>query len=221
MFSILSPRYIIYILLKKILLKFKNYDIISLGGWIMETGTIVIVIIVGLLLLFVFYAIGVYNKLVNARNKVDNQFSQIDVQLKRRADLIPNLVETVKGYAKHEEGTLTAVIEARNKAVSAGSVNEKIDAENQLTGALNRLFALTEAYPELKANTNFMSLQTDLKDTEDKITYARQFYNDTAMSFNNLVEMFPSNIVASIFKFKKYDYFEASEKEKEAPKVKF
>ena len=187
----------------------------------METGTIVIVIIVGLLLLFVFYAIGVYNKLVNARNKVDNQFSQIDVQLKRRADLIPNLVETVKGYAKHEEGTLTAVIEARNKAVSAGSVNEKIDAENQLTGALNRLFALTEAYPELKANTNFMSLQTDLKDTEDKITYARQFYNDTAMSFNNLVEMFPSNIVASIFKFKKYDYFEASEKEKETPKVKF
>ena len=187
----------------------------------METSTIVIIVIVGLLLLFVFYAIGVYNKLVNARNKVDNQFSQIDVQLKRRADLIPNLVETVKGYAKHEEGTLTAVIEARNKAVSAGSVNEKIDAENQLTGALNKLFALTEAYPELKANENFMSLQNDLKDTEDKITYARQFYNDTAMSFNNLVEMFPSNIVASIFKFKKYDYFEASEKEKEAPKVKF
>ena len=187
----------------------------------METSTIVIIVIVGLLLLFVFYAIGVYNKLVNARNKVDNQFSQIDVQLKRRADLIPNLVETVKGYAKHEEGTLTAVIEARNKAVSAGSVNEKIDAENQLTGALNKLFALTEAYPELKANENFMSLQNDLKDTEDKITYARQFYNDTAMSFNNLVEMFPSNIVASIFKFKKYDYFEATEKEKEAPKVKF
>ena len=187
----------------------------------METGTIVIVIIVGLLLLFVFYAIGVYNKLVNARNKVDNQFSQIDVQLKRRADLIPNLVETVKGYAKHEEGTLTAVIEARNKAVSAGSVNEKIDADNQLTGALNKLFALAEAYPDLKANTNFMSLQNDLKDTEDKITYARQFYNDSAMSFNNLVEMFPSNIVASMFKFKKYDYFEASEKEKEAPKVKF
>ena len=187
----------------------------------MEISTIVIIVIVGLLLLFVFYAIGVYNKLVNARNKVDNQFSQIDVQLKRRADLIPNLVETVKGYAKHEEGTLTAVIEARNKAVSAGSVNEKIDAENQLTGALNKLFALTEAYPDLKANENFMSLQNDLTDTEDKITYARQFYNDTAMSFNNLVEMFPSNIVASMFKFKKYDYFEASEKEKETPKVKF
>ena len=114
----------------------------------MDTSVIVIVIIVGLLLLAVFYVIGIYNKLVNARNKVDNQFSQIDVQLKRRADLIPNLVETVKGYAKHEEGTLTAVIEARNKAVSAFSVNDKVDANNQLTGALNKLFALSEAYPD-------------------------------------------------------------------------
>ena len=187
----------------------------------MNTSTIVIVIIVGLLLLAVFYVIGVYNKLVNARNKVDNQFSQIEVQLKRRADLIPNLVETVKGYAKHEEGTLTAVIEARNKAVSANGVNEKVDAENQLTGALNKLFALTEAYPDLKANENFLSLQDDLTETEDKITYARQFYNDTAMSFNNLVEMFPSNIVASMFKFKKYDFFMATEEEKATPKVKF
>jgi len=187
----------------------------------METSTIVIIVIVGLLLLFVFYAIGVYNKLVNARNKVNNQWSQIDIQLKRRADLIPNLVETVKGYAKHEEGTLTSVIEARNKAVSAGSVNDKIDAENQLTGALNKLFALTEAYPDLKANTNFMSLQNDLKDTEDKITYARQFYNDSAMSFNDLVEMFPSNIVAKMFGFKKYEFFAANEEEKKTPKVKF
>ena len=187
----------------------------------MNTSTVVIIVIVGLLLFLVFYVIGVYNKLVNARNKVDNQFSQIDVQLKRRADLIPNLVETVKGYAKHEEGTLTAVIEARNKAVNAGTVNEKVDANNQLTGALNKLFALSEAYPELKANTNFMSLQNDLKDTEDKITYARQFYNDTAMTFNNLVEMFPSNIVAGIFNFKKYEFFKALEEEKEAPKVKF
>ena len=187
----------------------------------MNTSTIVIVIIVGLLLLAVFYVICVYNKLVNARNKVDNQFSQIEVQLKRRADLIPNLVETVKGYAKHEEGTLKAVIEARNKAVSANGVNDKIDAENQLTGALNKLFALTEAYPDLKANENFLSLQDDLTETEDKITYARQFYNDTAMSFNNLVEMFPSNIVASMFKFKKYDFFMATEEEKATPKVKF
>jgi len=187
----------------------------------MSTTVIVIIVIVGLLVILAGYVIGVYNKLVNARNKVDNQFSQIDVQLKRRADLIPNLVETVKGYAKHEEGTLTAVIEARNKAVSASSVNDKVDANNQLTGALNKLFALSEAYPDLKANTNFMSLQNDLKDTEDKITYARQFYNDTAMNFNNLVEMFPSNIVASIFKFKKYEFFAVAEEEKVVPKVKF
>lgn len=187
----------------------------------MDTPVIIIIIVVGLLLLLVFYAIGVYNKLVNARNKVDNQFSQIDIQLKRRNDLIPNLIETVKGYTKHEEGTLTKVIEARNKAVSANNVNAKIEAEGELSGALTKLFALTEAYPELKANDNFMSLQNDLKDTEDKITYARQFYNDSAMMFNNLVEMFPSNIIASMFRFNKYKYFETSEKEKEVPKVKF
>ena len=163
----------------------------------MDTPVIIIIIVVGLLLLLVFYAIGVYNKLVNARNKVDNQFSQIDIQLKRRNDLIPNLIETVKGYTKHEEGTLTKVIEARNKAVSANNVNAKIEAEGELSGALTKLFALTEAYPELKANDNFISLQNDLKDTEDKITYARQFYNDSAMMFNNLVEMFPSNIIAN------------------------
>ena len=187
----------------------------------MDTSTIVIIIIVGILLVLVFYVIGVYNKLVNSKNKVSNQWSQIDVQLKRRADLIPNLVETVKGYAKHEEGTLTAVVEARNKSVNAGTVNEKIDANNQLTGALNKLFALSEAYPELKANENFKSLQEELSKTEDKITYARQFYNDSAMSFNDLVEMFPSNIVAKMFEFKKYEFFSATEEEKKAPKVKF
>ena len=181
----------------------------------------VIIILVGLLIVLAGYVISVYNKLVNARNKVENQFSQIDIQLKRRADLIPNLVETVKGYAKHEEETFTSVIEARNKAVNAGSVNEKIDANNELSGALNRLFALAESYPELKANENFLSLQNDLKDTEDKITYARQFYNDSAMSFNNLVQMFPSNIVAGMFGFKKFEYFKAEEKEKEVPKVEF
>ena len=187
----------------------------------MDTSAIIIVIIVGLLFLLVFYAIGVYNKLVNARNKADNQFSQIDIQLKRRSDLIPNLIETVKGYAKHEEGTFTKVVEARNKAISANGVNAKVEAENELTGALTKLLALTEAYPELKANENFLSLQNDLKDTEDKITYARQFYNDTAMNFNNLVEMFPSNIVAKMFKFVKYAFFEAQESDKETPKVKF
>lgn len=187
----------------------------------MNTTTIVIIVICGLLALLVFYVIGIYNKLINSKNKVENQFSQVDIQLKRRADLIPNLVETVKGYAKHEKGTLTAVIEARNKAVSATSVNEKVAANNQLTGALNKLFALSEAYPDLKANENFMSLQNDLKETEDKITYARQFYNDSAMSFNNLVEMFPSNIVANTFNFKKFEYFKIDEAEKETPKVKF
>ena len=179
------------------------------------------IILGGILFLFVCYVISIYNKLVNAKNKVENQFSQVDIQLKRRADLIPNLVETVKGYAKHEEGTFTAVIEARNKAVNAGSVNEKIEANNELTGALNKLFALAEAYPELKANENFLALQNDLKDTEDKITYARQFYNDSAMGFNNLVEMFPSNIIANMFNFKKFEYFKIDEKEKEVPKVEF
>ena len=180
-----------------------------------------IIVVVALLIVLACYVIGVYNKLINARNKVENQFSQVDIQLKRRADLIPNLVETVKGYAKHEEETFTSVIEARNKAVNAGSVNEKIEANNQLSGALNKLFALAESYPELKANENVLALQNDLKDTEDKITYARQFYNDSAMHFNNLVEMFPSNIIAGMFGFKKFEYFKIDEKEKEVPKVKF
>ena len=181
-------------------------------------GWIILIVVVVLL---VIYFIATYNGLVNLRNMVKDQWAQIDVLLKRRADLIPNLVETVKGYAKHEEGTLTAVIEARNKAVSAGTVNEKIEANNELTGALNRLFALTESYPDIKANENFMSLQNDLKESEDKITYARQFYNDAAMNFNNLVEMFPSNIVAKMFKFVKFEFFKIDEKEKEVPKVKF
>ena len=180
-----------------------------------------IIILVGILFVLASYVISVYNKLVHARNKVENQFSQVDIQLKRRADLIPNLVETVKGYAKHEEGTFTAVIEARNKAVSAGTVNDKIEANNELTGALNKLFALAEAYPDLKANENFLSLQNDLKDTEDKITYARQFYNDAAMGYNNLIQVVPSNIIANMFGFKKFEYFKADEKEKEVPKVEF
>lgn len=183
-------------------------------------GPIIIVIIVVLVLL-VIYVISTYNKLVNSKNKVENQFSQVDIQLKRRADLIPNLVETVKGYTKHEEGTFTKVVEARNKALSANSINEKIEANNELSSALSKLLMLSEAYPDLKANENFLSLQNDLKETEDKITYARQFYNDSAMDFNNVVEMFPSNIIASMFKFKEFEYFKIDEKEKETPKVKF
>ena len=182
---------------------------------------IIIIAIVAIILLIIGFIVTNYNALIQLRNKVRDQFSQIDVQLKKRADLIPNLVETVKGYAKHEEGTFKAVIEARNKAVNAGSVNEKVEANNELTGALNKLFALAEAYPELKANENFLQLQADLKDTEDKITYARQLYNDSAMGFNNLVQMFPSNIVANMFGFKKFEYFKAEEKEKEVPKVEF
>lgn len=179
------------------------------------------IIIIVILVLLVLYVIGAYNGLVMARNKVKDQWAQIDVQLKKRVDLIPNLVETVKGYAKHEKGTLTEVIEARNKAVSANTVNEKIKANSELTGAISKLFALSESYPELKANENFLSLQNDLKDTEDKITYARQFYNDSANGFNNLVMMFPSNIVANMFNFKKFDYFKIDENEKEKPEVKF
>lgn len=184
----------------------------------MGIGVIILIVVVVLLLLFVVLN---YNKLINNRNKVENQFSQIDIQLKRRADLIPNLVETVKGYAKHEEETLKGVIEARNKAISAGSVNEKIEANNELTGALNKLLAVAEAYPDLKANENFKDLQNNLKETEDKITYARQFYNDSAMNFNNIVQMFPSNIIAGMFGFKKFDYFKIDEQEKETPKVEF
>ena len=187
----------------------------------MDIGTIIIIIVVGVLLILVFYAVGVYNNLINARNKAKDQFSQIDVQLKRRSDMIPNLVETVKGYAKHEEKTFKEVIEARNKMTTASGINEELEASNAVTGALNKLFALSEAYPELKANENFKSLQNDLKETEDKISYARGFYNDTVLTYNNLREQFPSNIIASIFKFEKIDFFNADEKDKENPQVRF
>ena len=135
--------------------------------------------------------------------------------------MIPNLVETVKGYAAHEKDTLEAVINARNKAVSATTSEEEMKANGELTGALNRLFALAESYPELKANTNFIDLQNNLKEAEDKISYARQFYNDAVLKYKNKLEMFPSNIVASMFGFKPEAFFEVSEKDKEVPQVKF
>ena len=181
----------------------------------------IIVVILGLLIVCVFYVIGIYNRLVNARNKVKDQFAQIDVQLKRRIDLIPNLVETVKGYAKHEEGTLKEVIEARNKMANANNINEELEASGEVTSALNKLFALAESYPELKANENFMSLQKDLKETEDKISYARSFYNDTVLNYNNMREQFPSNIIAGMFNFEKIDFFKADDKDKENVKVEF
>ncbi len=182
---------------------------------------IYLVIVLVILALIVFWLIGAYNGLVSLRNKVRDQWSQIDVLLKRRSDLIPNLVETVKGYAGHESSTLEAVIAARNKVVAAPSKEEEMKASSELSGALTRLFALAESYPELKANTNFLDLQNNLKDTEDKISYARQFYNDAVMKYQNKIEMFPTNIVAGMFNFKPEKFFEASEEEKEAPKVQF
>lgn len=179
---------------------------------------IIIGAVVAVILLFF---VSTYNGLVKLRNMVKDQWAQIDVLLKRRADLIPNLVETVKGYTKHESETLEAVIAARNKAVSANGAEEEIKANGELSGALSRLFALAESYPDLKANTNFMDLQNNLKDTEDKISYARQFYNDAILKYKNKLEVFPSNIIASMFNFKPEPFFEATEKEKENPQVKF
>lgn len=178
-------------------------------------------IIIAVLVLLVIWYFSTYNSLISLRNRKDDQFSQIDVQLKRRADLIPNLVETVKGYAKHESKTLEDVIKARNTYTTAHTVDEKVKASGEITNALNKLFALSESYPDLKANTNFMSLQNDLKDTEDKISMARQFYNDTVLTYNNKVERIPSNIVANMGGFKKGEFFQIDEKEKEAPTVKF
>ena len=178
-------------------------------------------ILVGILVLVIILLVLGYNDLIKLRNMVKDQWSQIDVLLKRRCDLIPNLVETVKGYAKHEKDTLEAVINARNKSVTANSINDSTVANSELTGALNKLFALSEAYPDLKANTNFIDLQKNLKETEDKIAYSRQFYNDTVLKYNNKVEMVPTNIVASLFGFKKYDFFEILDEERQVTKVKF
>lgn len=183
----------------------------------MKVGIIIGVIV----LLLIMFFIKTYNGLVKLRNMVKDQWAQIDVLLKRRADLIPNLVETVKGYTKHEKDTLEAVIAARNKAVSATTTEDEIKANGELTGALSRLFALAESYPDLKANTNFMDLQNNLKETEDKISYARQFYNDAVLKYKNKLEVFPSNIVAGMFGFKPEPFFEAVGTERETPQVKF
>ncbi len=180
-----------------------------------------LIIIIGVIILLVLWFIATYNKLIGLRNKKDDQWSQIEVQLKRRADLIPNVVETVKGYAKHEKGTFEEVIKARNTYLEAKTPEAEIKASTGVSNALSKLFALAENYPELKANQNFLSLQNDLKDTEDKISYARQFYNDSVLTYNNKVEMVPSNIVASLTGFKKGTFFEVEEKDKEAPKVSF
>ena len=187
----------------------------------MGAGLIVFLIIIAIIACIIVWYFKTYNSLIGLRNRKDDQFSQIDVQLKRRADLIPNLVETVKGYASHEKDTLENVIEARNRYTTATSQEDKIKTSGEITNALNKLFALSERYPELKANENFLSLQNDLKDTEDKISMARQFYNDTVLTYNNKVERIPSNIVANIGGFKKGEFFQVDSADREAPTVKF
>ena len=179
------------------------------------------IILIIVVVLIIAWAFATYNKLVDLRNRVKDQWAQIDVQLKRRFDLIPNLVETVKGYAKHESETLEAVIQARNTYVSATTPEAQMKADGDLEKAISKLFALTESYPDLKANTNFQYLQQELTETESKIASARQFYNDTVLLYNNKVEMVPSNIIASIFKFKKETCFEANGAERENVQVKF
>lgn len=181
----------------------------------------IVIAIIVVLVLLILYVISTYNGLISLRNKKDDQWSQIDVQLKRRADLIPNLVEIVKGYAKHESETLEKVIEARNTYMTAKTPEEEMKASGEVTQALNKLLALSEAYPELKANQNFLGLQQDVSDTEDKISYARQFYNDSVLTYNNKVQMFPSNIIAGMFNFTKASFFEVSDSDKEAPKISF
>ena len=180
-----------------------------------------IIILIAIVVLIVLFVINTYNTLVGLRNKVKDQWAQIDVQLKRRFDLIPNLVETVKGYAKHESSTLEAVVKARNTYLSASTPEAQMKADGELTQAITKLFALSEAYPELKANENFKQLQSELTSTEDKISYARQFYNDIVMKYNNKIEMFPSNIVAGMFKFKAQAFFEVNEEERQNVKVQF
>lgn len=180
-----------------------------------------LIVVIVIVVLLVLWVMGTYNGLISLRNRVKDAWSQIDVQLKRRFDLIPNLVETVKGYTKHESETLENVIKARNSYLSATLPEDQMKADGELTKAVSKLFALSESYPELKANTNFTDLQEQLKETENKIAMSRQFYNDIVMQYNNKVEMVPSNIVASIFKFKKETFFEAQGEERENVQVKF
>lgn len=182
---------------------------------------ITIVVIVAILLILVLWGVGLYNSLVDLRNKVDNGWAQIDVQLKQRADLIPNLVETVKGYAAHESSTFEAVTQARAAAAAASTVEERAAAENAVSKALVNVLATAEAYPELKANQNFIDLQNQLSALEQKIAYARQFYNDVVLKYNTKVQSVPSNIVAGMFHFEEREYFEVGEQDRVVPTVSF
>ena len=176
---------------------------------------LVIVVLVGI------YAVFSYNGLVSLRNRIENAWAQIDVQLKRRYDLIPNLVETVKGYASHERETLEAVTQARNMAVNAQGVGEQAQAENMLSGALKSLFAVSEAYPDLKANQNFLNLQEELTGTEGRIAYSRQFYNDTVLRYNTKIQTFPAVVIAGMMRFTPREYFEAEPESRDAVQVSF
>ncbi len=183
--------------------------------------SIILWIIIGVLGLCVLLIIGLYNSLIRLKNNIENAWSQIDVQLKRRADLIPNLVETVKGYVKHEKTVLENVTKARTALLKATTVEGKAKAENQLASTLKTLFAVSENYPQLKANENFLQLQEELSGTESKIAYARQHYNDMVMIFNTKIEVFPNNIFAKQLNFTKKPLFEAVESERKNVKVQF
>jgi len=182
---------------------------------------IIAIVVLGLVVLVIAFLILTYNGLVRLRNRIDAAWSQIDVQLKRRYDLIPNLVETVKGYASHESETFEKVTQARNMAVNAQGPAEAAQADNMLSGALKSLFAVSEAYPDLKANQNFLNLQEELTATEDKISYARQFYNDTVLSYNNKIQSVPANLIAGPFHFEKREFFEADDDSRGPVKVSF
>jgi LemA protein len=184
----------------------------------MATIGIVVLAVAALLILWIVFT---YNRLIVLRNRIDNAWSQIDVQLRRRYDLIPNLVETVKGYAAHEKEVFEKVTQARASMASATTVAEQGQAQNQITQALKSLFAVAEAYPDLKANQNFLLLQEELSGTESKIAYARQFYNDTVMAYNTLIQSFPANILAGMFAFTEREYFPMDEAAREPVKVQF
>ncbi len=180
-----------------------------------------LIVVLAIIVLIILWVISTYNKLIKLRNKVKDQWAQIDTVLKRRFDLIPNLVETVKGYAKHEKDTLEEVIKARNTYVTATAPEDQMKADGELTKAISKLFALSEAYPELKANENFNNLQKELTETEDKIQYARQFYNETVRMYNNARQVFPAVLIAGMLGFKDEKFFEASAEERENVKVQF
>ena len=180
-----------------------------------------LLIVGGLIVLLFLYFVGTYNALVILKTRIKEAFSGIDVQLKRRADLVPNLVETVKGYAKHEKEVFENVTKARSALMKAETPKEKAQADNMLSGALKSLFAVAEAYPQLQASQNFQELQRQLEDTEDKVAYARQFYNSNVLEYNTKTKTFPSNLIANTFGFKEEEFFEAKEEERETVKVNF